>query len=171
MDPRDRRIIWKRAAFWAGLGSLIGVTIWSVVGGPLWFFYYNAASAEALQTIPLVIAGSAVWAAVIGAVAAPIYFVVFAVWQHLARRWPALEASAMHRNLATLSVAVPPAMMLAYGFASGIGFDWGMASRVFPIALLSFWGGVWLPRRLIASLRGPFGVAAAQRPLQLTSAA
>ena len=153
-------MIWKRAALWAGVGSLIGVTLWSAIGGPLWFFSYNPVSVESLQAIPWIIAGSAVWAVVIGVIAAPVYFIVFAIWQRLAGRWPALDG-AMHRSIASLAVALPPALLLAHGFASGISFDWAVAGRVFPIALLSFWGGVWLPRRLVPSLRPPFGVAAA----------
>lgn len=146
----------RTASLWAAAGSLLGVALWSVLGGAVWQLYTAAPTpGEYLRNLPFAILGSAIWASVIGVVALPAYVVVFLLYLRAAQRWPRLEATTRNRFLAATMLGAPPALMLTYGFASGPSFDWSMAIRVLPIAAASCIAAVWLPRRLVPSLRPP----------------
>jgi hypothetical protein len=157
---RPMRVV-RLSALWALSGAATGVVLWSVLGGTVWQLLAPTPSfGSVLRHLPLAILGSAMWAVVIGVVATPAYFVVFTIWQLVVRRWPHLEATPRRRTLAMLGLGAPPTLMLTYGFASGVEFDWQMAALIFPLALVSCWGGVWIPRRLVPALRAPFGAPA-----------
>ena len=148
----------KLAAVWALTGSAFAALIWSALAALLWPFYYRAGSfLEGVAEVPLAFVGSAFWALVIGAVAAPAYCLVFAGWLLLLRRFPRWDATAGRRAAAALALAAPPAALLIEGFGSSLGFpfDWGEAARIAPLAVLSCWGGALLPRRTVRALRGP----------------
>ena len=142
---------------WALSGSLIGVVLWSALAAVTWQFYYPPESVrDALVSLPWAFVGAAIWALVIAAVAAPCYAIVFAMWQVCLRRRPELDATARRQAVAALVLGAPPALMLTWGFSTSVGFpfNWLEAARVFPLAIVSCWGAVWLPRRIIPTLRG-----------------
>jgi hypothetical protein len=143
------------AVLWAAVGTGLAVLLWSVLGGIVWGVRYPGASpAEMIRTIPFAILGSAYWALFIGAVAFPCYVVVFAAWVAFIRRHPKLEATSRSRALAACVLACPPVAMLTFGFASSSdGFKWSEAAVILPLAALSCGLAVWLPRRLVPTLR------------------
>lgn len=143
-----------RALLWSLLGSLLAALAWSLQTATLGQFmppYGPPSSArEFFRTIPWAFAVGAYWASFIALVAFPAYALLFAVWlwflngrgrEFARRRRLALEA---------LAFALPPALMLAYGFGSTIGFpfDWSEAGSVFPLALVPSWFGIFVAERI-----------------------
>lgn len=148
------RILW-RSLLWALTGAATGVVLWAVLAGIAWNIRYPAATAlSALRDLPLSILGTAFWAIFIGAGSVPLYVALFSVWLVMARSRPALEATGGRRALAAFLAGMPVALTVTHGFASSFrGFDWWEAAWIGPIALVSCWGAVGLPRRMVPALK------------------
>jgi hypothetical protein len=153
----------RRAVLWALSGSLLGAALWAIVAGTVWVAMHPMPTAsETLREWPWSVFGTGFWAIFVAALAAPAYTVVFAFWQLVLRRHPALDATARRQVLLSLALAAPPVVMLTVGFATAPGFsvDWREVAWVVPVATVSCWGGVYMPRRLIPALRRPLGTLA-----------
>jgi hypothetical protein len=156
-------VLVKRAVLWALASSLLGVVLWAVIAGTVWLAIHPMPTlAETVRAWPLSVAGTGFWALFIGAIAAPAYSVVFSLWQLLLRRRPELDATRARRALTAAGLGTPPVVMLTVGFAttSGFPFDWREAAWVLPVSAITCWGAVYLPRRIVPSLRPPLGAAA-----------
>jgi hypothetical protein len=152
-------LISKRALLWAVSGALIGVVVWSVVGGTLSVFHGSQLRfTEALRAWPMSVLYTALWASFIGLVSIPLYFVAFGVWQLYLRAHPAVDYGEHRRAIAALLLAAPMAIAVTWSFGSSFaGFDWPKAAWIGPLALLSCWSAVWMPRRWFRLLQAPLG--------------
>lgn len=104
---------------------------------------------------PISTLGTGFWALFVGAIAAPAYTMVLVGWQLLLRRWPTLDGTTWRRMAGAAALGAPPALLLTYGCASGAGFpfDWRQAGWIFPVAMVSCSGAVFLPRLFVPDLR------------------
>ena len=115
--------------------SLLGATVGQLLrpnGTPL-------SVREFLVAVPWTFVGALYFASFIAALAFLPYTVLFAVWLRAVTRNPRLVATRIRRAGAGALMAVPPAVLLAHGFASSPpeSFDWTLATRVFSLALVS----------------------------------
>ena len=151
-------LIIRRALVWAATGGLIGVALWSLLAATIdQALAPEPSLAVALRRWPAAILYTAVWAAVVAAIAVPVYAVVFAVWQLLLRRRPSMDVGEARRAGAAFLLGAPVAAIVTWSFGSSFaGFDWSSVRWIAPVAFLSCWGAVWLPRRWLRGLRGPF---------------
>jgi hypothetical protein len=87
----------------------------------------------------------------------PACVIVFFAWLLLVRRRPELESTWARRLLSALLLALPPALLIGVGFGYPFSdrYLWRTASVMFPVALLSCWVGVWLPRSAMLRRRLP----------------
>ena len=145
--------ILKRALLWSVVGSLTAVVIWSALSALLWVL--NLPHSSALNLISEMLFGfvsSAIWALIVGSIAAPIYVVVFGLWQQLR---PRVRDTSSNRALLSLALALPAATAIVWNFghARSLPFNWARVEQVAPLAILACWGGVWLPQRILRPLR------------------
>lgn len=160
------KAILTRAILWALSGWAIGVVLWALIGGTVWIVLHPMPTVhDTILAWPISILGTGIWATFIGAVAAPAYALVLIGWQLLLRRWPTLDGTTWRRLAGAAALGASPALLLTYEFASGAGFpfDWRQAAWVFPVAMVSCSGAVFLPRLFVPTLRQQLGSPAAQR--------
>jgi hypothetical protein len=147
----------KRALLWAVVGSLTAVVIWSALAAILWQFELPHVSVRDIATeTAFGFASSMVWALMAAAVAAPAYVIVFALWQLLRGRLSRRNDTNYTRALLCFALALPPIAALVWGFGhtASLPFDWRRVEQIAPLALLSCWGGVWIPQRYLQQLKG-----------------
>ena len=143
-----------RGLLWTVTGAATAVVCWSVLGGITWTLRFRAQDGSALADLPLAIAGSMFWASFVGLVSAVVYLAPFAVWLYLVRDRPALEATAARRWLAALLGSLPASGTVIWSFGESFqGFNWAEAAWIAPIAVISCWAGVGLPRRWLPKLQ------------------
>lgn len=157
-------LITKRSLLWAATGSIVGVVLWSVVGGTLWLLQHpEPAIGAALRAWPVSVLYTAFWASVVGLVAIPIYVVVFAIWQVYVRAHPSADRSERHRAVTAFMLGSPMAVVVTWRFGDSFaGFQWSEAAWIAPVAFFSCWGAVWMPRRFLRSLRAPLWPSAGE---------
>ena len=145
-----------RAVIWAAVGSVLGVALWSLVGSAVWLARFaDDPFPRVVQQWPFAVIGTAYWAGFIGLVSFPIYTVLLTGWLAIASRWPALEATRRGRAVSSFGLALPVIGSLIWGFGSSpFGFDWREVSWIAPLAILSAWGALWIPRERLAVLQG-----------------
>ena len=146
----------KRALLWAVVGSLTAVVIWSALSALLWVFNLPHASVpDLLSEIVFGFLSSAIWALIVASIAAPVYVVVFALWQQQRGRLHVRDTS-YNRALLSLALALPAAAAIvwSFGHTRGLPFDWARVAQIAPLAILGCWGGVWIPLRIVRQLRG-----------------
>jgi hypothetical protein len=154
--------ILKRSVLWAFVGGIIGVLLWGVVGGTLGLLYSpDGRLGPLLRLWPISVFWTGMWAVFVAVIAMPIYAVAIAVWLKLIELYPGLDSTTPRQLLASLLLAVPLIVIVTLSFAGWGGpfpLDWVEAVRILPIACISGWGAVYLPRRIVPALRGPLGV-------------
>jgi len=147
--------ILKRALLWAVAGSLTAVAIWSALSALLWVSSLPHTSVpNLLSEVVFGFVNSAIWALIVASIAAPIYVVLFALWQRLRIRLPVRDTS-YNRALLSLALALPAAAAIvwSFGHTRGLPFDWTRVAQIAPLALLGCWGGVWFPQRILRQLK------------------
>lgn len=150
-------LITKRSLLWAATGSIVGVLLWSTVGGTMWLVQEAELDVGAMLRLwPVSILYTAFWASIIGLSAVPLYFIVFVIWQVYVRAHPSIDRSERSRAVAAFMLGAPMAVIVTWSFGDSFGgFQWSEAAWIAPVAFLSCWGAVWVPRRLLGSLRAP----------------
>ena len=147
--------IFKRALLWSVMGSLTAVVIWSVLSALLWVLDLPHASVpDLLSELVFGFVSSAIWAMIVASIAAPVYVVVFALWQQLGRVH--VRDTSYNRALLSLALALPAAAVIVWNFGhnSSLPFNWPRVAQVAPLAILGCWGGVWFPQRFMRQLEG-----------------
>lgn len=145
--------ILKRALLWSVVGSLTAVVIWSALSAILWVLNLPHASIpDLLSEMVFGFVSSAIWALIAASFAAPVYVVIFASWQWLRLR---VRDTSYNRALLSLALALPAAATIVWNFGHtrNLPFNWSRVAQAAPLAILSCWGGVWLPQRLLRQLR------------------
>ena len=148
--------IFKRALLWSVAGTLAAVVIWSALGAIFWEWSINRVPIrDVLANFLAGFVGSAIFALVVGAICAPAYVIVFALWQLSRDRMPAWRNTTLNRALICLALALPPVIALVWGFGhtNNLPFNWSRTAVIAPLALVSCWAGVWLPPRIFAQLK------------------
>jgi hypothetical protein len=149
--------ILKRALLWSVVGSLTAVVIWSALGAILWQLKLPHGSIpEVASEIVFAFLSSAMWALIVAAIAAPAYAIVFSAWQLLRGRLPHVSATGLTGAVLSLLLALPAitAIVWSFGHNDGLSFDWPRVQQIVPLAILSCWGGVWVPQRYLEQLKG-----------------
>jgi hypothetical protein len=157
----------KRALLWSVIGSLTAVAIWSALGAILWQLSLPHASVpELLSELLFGFTSSAIWAMLTATIAAPAYVVVFSVWQLLRGRLPPMSDASYTRALLSLALALPAiaALVWSFGHNDGLPFHWDRVKQIAVLALLSCWGGVWIPQHYLRQLKGVLNTGAADSP-------
>jgi hypothetical protein len=147
--------ILKRALLWSVSGSLTAVAIWSALSAILWVLNLPHASVPVLLSeLVFGFVSSAIWALIVASIAAPVYVVLFALWQRLRGRLHVRDTS-YNRALLSLALALPAAAAIVWNFGHtrGLPFDWMRVAQIAPLAILGCWGGVWLPQRILEYLK------------------
>jgi hypothetical protein len=146
--------ILKRALLWSVVGSLTAVAIWSALSAILWVLNLPHTSVpNLLSEMVFGFVSSAIWALIVASIAAPVYVVLFALWQRLRGRLHVRDTS-YSRALLSLALALPAvaAIVWNFGHTRSLPFDWARVAQVAPLAILSCWGGVWFPQRILRQL-------------------
>ena len=150
-------VIIKRSIIWALTGSVIGVVLWAVVGGTVGVL---SAPGESVAVMATFWPGAVIWtgfqALVVAAVALPVYVVILAMWQKLLQFRPQLYSSPARQFWSALALSAPVVAVVTLsfgGWSEPFPFRWGEALRVLPIALVSCFWAMYLPRRLLPALR------------------
>jgi pimeloyl-ACP methyl ester carboxylesterase len=114
----------------------------------------DASPSEVLRNLPVAFPFVLFFAVFIGALAMPVYVIVFLVWLLAAKRFPDLERSCARVILLSGALGAPVALTvtLSYSWTPPFPFAWDQAAVIFPIALVSCWGAVALPRLLFTWL-------------------
>jgi hypothetical protein len=149
--------ILKRALLWSVTGSLAAVAIWSALGAIVWQLSLpHASPPDVISELLFGFMSSAVWAMIVAAFAAPVYVVVFGVWQLFRERLRNVRDTSYNRALVSLALALPAAAAIvwSFGHTHDLPFDWSRVKQAAPLAILACWGGVWIPQRLLRQLRG-----------------
>ena len=147
--------ILKRALLWSVVGSLTAIVIWSALSAMLWVLNLPHASIpELLSELVFGFVSSAIWALIAASYAAPVYVVLFALWQQQRGRVHVRDTS-YNRALLSLALALPAAAAIvwSFGHTRGLPFDWTRVAQIAPLALLGCWGGVWFPQRILRQLK------------------
>jgi hypothetical protein len=149
--------ILKRALLWSVVGSLVAVVIWSALAAIVWQLSLPHASLpNVISEILFGFLSSAIWAMLVAAFAAPAYAVVFSVWQLLQGRLRHVRDTSFNRALLSLVLGLPAAAAIvwSFGHTHDFSFDWARVKQVALLAILSCWGGVWIPQRFLKQLEG-----------------
>jgi len=147
-----------RALLWAIGANLVAIVVWSFLTALAWPFLRREAPllSESFRGFFGAFFGASYWASVLTVLTLPACVIVFFAWLLLVRRRPDLESTRGRRVLAALVLALPPALLIGVGFGYPFSdqYLWRTASVMFPVALISCWVGVWLPRAAMLGRRG-----------------
>ena len=146
------------AGAWAFSAALVGTAVWSILNAVVAFAQDPSFSGAVIGMWGGMIFGGAV--AVAGILP---YWALFTLWGALVARQPRLESTATRIRLAALGLAAPLSLVVFFSFLSPVGSlgpFWRDALLAGPMALLSSWCGIVLPRTVVPRLRPLCWVAA-----------
>jgi hypothetical protein len=149
--------ILKRALWWSVVGSLTAVVIWSALGAILWQLKLPHESIpEVASEMLFAFLSSAMWALIVAAIAAPAYVIVLSAWQLLRGHLRDVSTTSLTGALLSLLLALPAiaAIVWSFGHNDGLSFNWPRVQQIALLAILSCWGGVWIPQRGLRQLKG-----------------
>jgi hypothetical protein len=143
------KTLW-RALLWAIVANLVAIVVWSFLTALAWPLLRREAPllSESFRGFFGAFFGASYWASVLTVLTLPACVIVFFAWLLVVRRRPYLESTPARRALAALLLALPPALLIGVGFGYPFSdrYLWRTALVMFPVALISCWIGVWLPR-------------------------
>ena len=146
----------KRAALWALLAAVLATALWALITATLPpLISGEGPRALARAWLPRAEAGI-YFGGVLAVMAIVPHAVLFALWLAVARRHPALEQTTLQVAGASLALALPFTLVVFGSYAApsyGLGPFWADAFEALPWVLLSSWGGIFLARLLVPTLR------------------